>query len=166
MDIRFLILTVGGLGHVRPAPGTWGSMPPVVLAALLIALGLGPVEAPIVYNGVFLAVVVVFSLACAAFGDRAEARFWRKDPWQVVADETAGQSIALMLLPAAALATPAMTAFTLIYCFLAFRLFDIIKPFPAYRLQLLPGGWGILVDDLLAGVYAFVFVQAVARILL
>lgn len=166
MDIRFFLLTVGGLGHLRPAPGTWGSMPPVALAAVLIGAGFGPVEHPVLYHAVFISIVLVFSVACMAFGDRAEARFWRKDPWQVVADETAGQSISLMLLPAAAIATPALAAFTLVYCFLAFRLFDIIKPFPAHRLQTLPGGWGILIDDLLAGLYAFVFVQAVVRILL
>jgi phosphatidylglycerophosphatase A len=99
-------------------------------------------------------------------GDRAEARFLRKDPPEAVADETAGQCLALLFLPAASLAEPARAAFTLAYAFVAFRVLDIIKPFPARTLQGVPGGAGILLDDVVAGLYALALVQIPARVLL
>lgn len=162
----FLLVTTFGLGHMRPASGTWGSLPPVLLAGALIGAGLGPHAAPWVYHGALVAVFMVFSLACLVMGDRAEARFRRKDPGEVVADETAGQCLALMAIPGAALATPTGAGATLLGAFLAFRVLDIIKPWPARQVQRVPGGWGILLDDLFAGVYALVLVQAATRILL
>jgi len=151
-------VTVFGLGHLRPFPGTWGSLPPIVLGIVMVLVGLGPAETPWLFRLVMLAVAVVFSLACVVLGERAEARFHAKDPSQVVADETAGQALALALLPAAAAATPATGVFTIVLAFFAFRLFDITKPPPAGSLQRVPGGWGILLDDLFAGVYAAVLV--------
>lgn len=147
-------VTVFGLGHMRPFPGTWGSLPPVGLGIAMILVGLGPAETPWLFKGVMLAVAVVFSLACVVLGEQSEARYHGKDPSQVVADETAGQALALALLPASAAATPLMGVFTMILAFFAFRLFDITKPPPASQLQRVPGGWGILLDDLFAGVYA------------
>ncbi len=160
------LITTFGLGHVRPASGTWGSMPPVVLAAGLLLAGFGPHQQPWVYNGVLIAVLVVFAGACIVSGDEAEARFLNKDPSQVVADETAGQCIPLLFLPGAAFGSPMMSAFTLVYVFLCFRVLDIVKPWPANRIQSVPGGWGILLDDLVAGVYALVLVQLSTRLLL
>ena len=162
--LGFALVTTFGLGYLRPAPGTWGSMPPVLLAGALIAAGLGPVESPWVYHGVLAAVIVVFSLACVMMGDAAEARFLRKDPSNVVADETAGQAIALLALPAAGLPTGPRAVLTLLAAFLAFRLMDIVKPWPAGRIQAAPAGWGILLDDLLAGVYALALVQVGVRL--
>jgi phosphatidylglycerophosphatase A len=162
--IGFQLVTTFGLGYMRPASGTWGSMPPVVVAAALIWAGLGPHAAPWTYHLVLAGILVVFSLACLVMGDRAEARFLKKDPGQVVADETAGQCLSLAWLPASALATPGRAALTLLGAFVAFRAMDVIKPWPARQLQRLPGGWGILVDDLFAGLYAAVIVQIVARV--
>lgn len=164
--LRFRLLTTFGLGHMRPASGTWGSLPPPILAAGLIALGMGPAGSPVVYNGLLLLVLIVFSGACILYGDHAEARFGGKDPGQVVADETAAQCIPLMFLPAAAVATPLLAGFTLLYAFLCFRLLDIVKPWPARQIQETPGGWGILLDDLVAGVYALVLVQGASRLFL
>lgn len=176
MSPRLSLITVFGLGHLRPAPGTWGSLPPVAAAALMLAAGLGPDSVggaarwPWPEWAVFHAVLVVLCgagvLACVAQGDRAEARFHRKDPSEAVADETAGQCIALLFMPAAALATPALTAFTLVFSFLAFRAFDIFKPWPARQVQRVPGAWGIVLDDLVAGVYALALVQLAARLAL
>ncbi|MGP1273448.1 MAG: phosphatidylglycerophosphatase A family protein [Phycisphaerales bacterium] len=163
---RLPFLTVFGLGRIRPAPGTWGSMPPVVVAGVLIALGLGPQDAPAVYLLVLAAIMLFFSAACIAQGDMAEAVFGKKDHGNVVADETAGQCVTLMVLPAAALATPLLAAFTLVLCFLCFRAMDIVKPWPANGLQKWPAGWGVLVDDLLAGLYAALLVHACAAIAL
>ena len=163
---RLLLITTFGLGRLRPASGTWGSLPPVILAAGLIAVHFGPGEHPAVFNLVQVATILVFSWACFAHGDQAEALFGKKDPGQVVADETAGQAIALLFIPAAAVATPLAAAGTLLLAFLAFRFFDITKIPPAYKLQRLTGGWGILVDDLVAGLYAFGLVQIFTRLVL
>lgn len=159
----FALVTTFGLGYLRPASGTWGSMPPVLLAAGLIAGGAGPVESPWVYNGVMAAVIAVFSLACITMGDHAEVRFLRKDPGTVVADETAGQAIVLLALPTEGLLTTPRAALTLLGAFLVFRLMDIIKPPPARGIQRVPGGWGILLDDLVAGLYALIVVQLGVR---
>ncbi|MEI7656704.1 MAG: phosphatidylglycerophosphatase A [Phycisphaerae bacterium] len=156
-------ITTFGLGAMRPAPGTWGSLPPVVAAGLLWALECGPNQSPWLFNGVQATFLATFSIACIAQGDRAEAHFGRKDPSHVVADETAGQSLALMLLPPVAFADPMRAALTLAIAFLSFRILDIIKPWPARGLQRVPGGWGILIDDLIAGFYAAVATQLAVR---
>lgn len=161
------LVTTFGLGLRRPAPGTWGSLPPVLLAAILFFLGLGPdgtIVNWLVYNGVLLAIFIVFSTACVRYGDAAEARFGRKDPGQVCADETAGQCLALMFLPGYAVATDTSAAAMLLLAFFAFRIFDILKPWPAGRLQRIPGGWGVLIDDWAAGFYAAIVVQLVAHL--
>jgi phosphatidylglycerophosphatase A len=160
----FALVTTFGLGYMRPAPGTWGSMPPVLLAGALLAAGTGPREMPWLYNSVMAGVAVAFSLACVTMGDHAEARFLRKDPSNVVADETAGQAIALLALPGCGVLTGPRAAITLLAAFLAFRLMDILKPPPARGIQRMPGGWGILLDDLVAGVYALVIVQVGAAL--
>ena len=159
------LVTTFGLGHLRPASGTWGSLPPVILAAALIAAGLGPADAPIVFNGTLGAVLIIFTLACAAWGNQAEARFGKKDPSQVVADETAGQCIPLLLLPADSVATWPNAAVTLALAFLAFRAFDILKLWPAHQIQRLSGGWGIVLDDLVAGLQTMILIQIAARTL-
>lgn len=143
--------TTFGLGHLRPFPGTWGSLPPLVLGLIIIAI-MPDTAAWTVLRLVMLPVVVVFTLACVLLGDRAEARFGRKDPSQVVADETAGMALCLMLMPAV---TPGWgAAATLVMAFVFFRGMDIVKPWPAYGLQSAPSGWGVVLDDLAAGVQA------------
>lgn len=161
------LITTFGLGLMRPASGTWGSLPPVILAAASIALGFRPGDLPLgslLYHADLLAVLVIFSGACIVFGDAAEARFGKKDPGQVVADETAGQCIPLMLLPAAAVGDLRHAALTLALAFVSFRIFDILKLWPAGSLQRVPGGWGILLDDLIAGLQALLVVQLVTRL--
>ena len=84
------------------------------------------------------------ALTWAASG--AAAHWGLRDPGAVVVDEVAGQMVALALLP--------LSPATMAAGFLLFRLFDIVKPFPARRLESLPGGFGIMADDLAAGLYA------------
>ncbi len=148
-------ITTFGLGYCRPFPGTWGSIPTVLVAATLIALGQGPHQSPLIYLPVMLAILIFFSAACIMQGDRAEARFGKKDPSQVVADETAGQAIPLLWLPSVAFDKPLHAAATLFAAFVLFRLCDIIKPWPIRTVQRVPGGWGILIDDLMAGLLAW-----------
>jgi len=162
---KLLWITTFGLGHMRPASGTWGSMPTVVLAAGLIYFGFGPADSPVIYNAALIAWCVVFSIGCLVQGEAAEAKFGKKDPGQAVADETAGQAIALLFLPAHIEVSLQTLILTLGGAFVAFRVFDILKLWPARGLQKLPGGMGILIDDLIAGVQALLVVQLFARIL-
>ena len=172
MNIRLQLLTVFGLGHMRIASGTWGSMPAVGLAlGLVFVLGqreLTTFEHVVISVSIAL-VGLLFAIACVRFGQEGEQAFGKKDPRQIVADEMAGQSLALLALPWRALnnssdwwwnLTLAATAF------LAFRILDIIKPPPAYKIQKLKGGWGVLADDLVAGFYALIIVQLVGRLVM
>lgn len=155
---RLHLITGLGLGFMRPFPGTWGSLPPVVLAAILLVAG-APAWA---YNGSIALMFVVFSAACIFAGDRAEARFGRKDPSQVVADEVAGQCLPLLFLPAVAQGGIGPAGFTIFFAFFAFRVFDILKIWPARQIQVIPGGWGILLDDLVAGLQAWIVLRLVS----
>jgi phosphatidylglycerophosphatase A len=146
-----LALSSLGLGFLRPAPGSWGSLPPVALCALLILSNQHSLITP-----ALIILLVISCILCIAFGRYAESRFSRKDAAEVVIDETAGQSLTLLPLCIPAL-TPASTTAWLIAlaaAFLLFRIFDTLKPPPARRLESLPHGWGVLADDLMAGVYA------------
>ena len=147
----FQLLTVFGLGHLRPASGTWGSLPPVLLAGVLLAIGVG---SPVWY-ATLAGMLVLFAGACVVLGDQAEAR-WGKDPSNVVADEVAGMCVTLLLAPPALMHDPSRALIALIAGFLLFRCFDVFKEIapPAARLQHVRGGWGILLDDLVSGAYA------------
>lgn len=157
LDIPTLVLTSGGLGFLRPAPGTWGSMPPPAWAAAALLAGAAPAW---VAAGV-ATLLLVSSAACVLLGERAERRFGAKDAAEVVIDETAGVCLPVL----ASLALPGVASTDLSAratwaigamgaSFLLFRVFDILKPWPARRLERLHAGWGVLMDDLAAGAYA------------
>jgi phosphatidylglycerophosphatase A len=88
---------------------------------------------------------------------RAETILAKHDPGAVVVDEIAGQILTLAFVP--------MTPRTLLLGFVLFRALDILKPFPARRLESLPGGSGIMADDLMAGIYANLLLQGAAYFL-
>ena len=100
--------------------------------------------------GLWAALVVVVLVGIWA-SHRVEAVLERKDPGVIVIDEVAGMMVAVLLLP--------RTLGVLLCAFLLFRLFDIWKPFPAGEAQALRGGFGVMVDDLIAGVYALVLLM-------
>lgn len=147
------LLTTFGLGHLKPASGTWGSMPPVLVAGFLAASGITTPGLRSVYDIFMILTFVVFSAACVIWGSDAEAR-WKKDPGQVVADETAGQCVTLIMIPSVMLTSPLSAFLTILGAFLLFRAFDILKPWPAGAMQNIRGGWGILLDDWIAGFMA------------
>jgi phosphatidylglycerophosphatase A len=103
-----------------------------------------------------LAALVVVVLVGIWASHRVEAMLERKDPGVIVIDEVAGMMVAVLLLP--------RTLGVLVCAFFLFRLFDIWKPFPAGEAQALRGGFGVMVDDLIAGVYALVLIMG-ARML-
>jgi phosphatidylglycerophosphatase A len=136
------IATSLGAGYAPVAPGTFGSAAGLVLWALL-AKSVGPQAA---------AIVALFVLGSWS-GSIAERHFGRTDPGQVVADEVMGMLITLFLNPVNW--TGAAVGFFL------FRIADIIKPFPANRLERLHGGVGIMADDGMAAVYANLVLRAI-----
>ncbi len=136
----------------------------ILIAGLLMGFGVDPVSRAAWFNAALVLVLVLFAMACVADGDAAEARFLRKDPSSVTADETAGQVLPLLSLPTVAWDGNLRTLFTLGLAFVSFRVLDILKPWPANRLQRVPGGWGILLDDLMAGLYAALVVQVAVRV--
>jgi phosphatidylglycerophosphatase A len=138
------VATFFGAGLGKPGPGTWGSVAAVLLWAAF-AWGVHPTA-----NGllVFLLAGIALSLLLGVPAATIAAReSGRKDPGFVVIDEVAGQWIAL-------LGSPFDWRHGLIALVL-FRLFDITKPFPARQLERLPEGWGIVFDDVAAGLYAW-----------
>jgi phosphatidylglycerophosphatase A len=139
------IATCGGVGYFPVAPGTAGSAVGVVLVVALGRLPVGPAWRLVPLGA---AAVVVFFLGVWSAG-HAERFFNRVDPRFVVIDEVAGQMITF-------LARPDASWKWLLAGFVLFRLFDVLKPFPAGRAERLPGGWGIMTDDVVAGGYALV----------
>ena len=159
--MRRALLTVFGLGQLRPAPGTWGSA-----ATVILCLGVVWSGAPaVIVNTTLVIVAIFFSGVCIALGRWSETHFGREDPPQVVADEAAGQAVALLLLPWQ-MGADGSAAWNLVLAggaFAAFRFFDILKPPPINQVQRAPAGWGILLDDLLAGAAALGVMQLVVR---
>ena len=156
--MRKWIVTGLGTGHLPVAPGTWASA--AVAAVFLLAAWLSGGKGPVA-TGVMIAVAVMASAACAAWGGLAERTFGKKDPHQCTIDEWAGQAVAFCFLPLGG--GPNRLLAVAAVGFLLFRLFDIVKLLPARRLERLPGGWGVLADDLVAGLYANVAAQLILR---
>jgi phosphatidylglycerophosphatase A len=136
------IATAGGAGYCPIAPGTAGSLVGVAVVAGLAQLPLSRAGSIAVLAAASL---VLFALGVWSGGE-AEKYFGRVDPGQVVVDEVVGQMLTFLLFPHA-------TWKWLAVGFLLFRAFDIVKPFPARQAERFPGGWGIMVDDVVAGLY-------------
>lgn len=145
MRLKLLLSTGLGAGYFPVAPGTVGS-----LVGLLLLWGLHAAGGMIAALAGWLLVTLLGFWAAGA----AEKHFARRDPRPVVIDEISGQMLALLFLPPSPL--------TLVAGFLVFRLLDILKPYPAGRLEALPGGAGIMADDLAAAVYTNLLVRALA----
>ncbi len=145
--MKRLFTSCFGLGWLPVAPGTWGSMPPTAIFALLSYLD---VSAMLMLS-VMAALVAAGSIVCVKYAPALIAATGKTDPPEVVADEFAGQAVTFLAI--AAVPTGQIWA-TALLGFLLFRLFDILKPWPIRSLEKFPEGWGVLLDDLLAGVYA------------
>jgi phosphatidylglycerophosphatase A len=187
----YALATVLGIGYLKPAPGTWGS-----LAGLLFAVICHPfswyffvghgmkssmgIDPRLLSGSPGTALLLIPTIAAwavvALLGVRSSAQVASfanvKDPQYVVIDEVSGVHLGLILAlaplgePASLLNSSDAAAFALytgmsilnwrflLAGFVLFRIFDITKPFPCRRLENLPGGWGIMADDWMAGVYA------------
>jgi phosphatidylglycerophosphatase A len=134
-SVALACATVLGVGYVPVAPGTFGS------AAGLLVWWVWPAS-PVVQAAVIVALFAIGSWS----GTVAERHFGRTDPGQVVIDEVMGMLMTLFLNPVGWIGA--------LGAFLLFRIADVIKPYPANRLEGLPGGAGVMADDAMAAVYA------------
>jgi len=161
--VSLLLATWFGLGCLPKAPGTWGSIGAMALAFLMAwansrnsAAGLSsPASENFWTSGLLpgygeIAITVMIAVIGVVVAGRAAHYSQIKDPQWVVIDEVSGQLLTYYLffwvLP--------LNWKSWLLGFILFRAFDIWKPFPARQLEHLPGGWGIMADDWMAGIYA------------
>ena len=204
--LALAIATVFGIGYIRKAPGTFGSLAGVATAFLSAIFFLHPRSVrdilslhpladailretlfgapgtnihnaalvyPLFITGVLLLLLSILGVWSAS---RVSSYERTEDPQHVVIDEVAGQHLTL-LLPLLPIGLPHLTAHLdfsqyaiffalslanwkyLLLGFILFRVFDIWKPWPVRRLEKLPGGWGIMADDWMAGLYAAILLR-------
>ncbi len=143
-----MIATGLGLGYLPKAPGTWGSLLGIPIHLLLIQLSTKN-------YAIALAAIIVVGVLVAGM---AEKIMDHRDPGLIVIDEVIGMLITLIGSPAKPL--------VLLAGFILFRIFDIAKPFPIRLIdRRFNGGIGIVMDDMLAGIFALVVLQAICRIM-
>jgi phosphatidylglycerophosphatase A len=144
------VATLFGIGRLKPGPGTWGSLATVLAWALVSSR---------IQAASRTSTTIIAAAAVTLIGIPAATRVARaaglKDPQFVVIDEVAGQLVALIAVP--------LAWKTFLAGFILFRVFDMWKPFPIRRLERLPEGIGIVVDDLGAGVYALIVMHLLLR---
>jgi phosphatidylglycerophosphatase A len=155
-DYLALSIATCGVGYLPLMPGTFGSL--VGIAIFLIFTQVSTASS-------LFAVVLVSTLVITFSGiwaaTRTEKLSGRKDPGKVVVDEVAGQMLAL--LPLTLFSVQPLTR-GVIVSFIFFRLFDIVKPYPAGRFERFRGGFGIMCDDLMAGAYAAVVTSVIIAV--
>ena len=149
--MKRLLTSCFGLGWLPVAPGSWGSLPSAIIFGLACYFG----RSAAIPVSLMVALIIAGSFVCVKFSHAAVAATGNKDPNEVVADEVAGQALTFLAMPLlmADVSGRQIVSIVVLGYFL-FRLFDTVKPWPSYRLEELPAGWGILADDLMAGVYA------------
>lgn len=131
-----------GSGLAPFAPGTMGTLVGVVICLLCLPLP-WPMR---------LLIVIALSALSIYVSGRAEKIYQKKDDQRIVIDEIIGFQITMLPV--------AITILHLCVGFVLFRIFDILKPFPINNLQRLPGGWGVVIDDVAAGIYVGVILFA------
>jgi len=152
-NAKIALATAFWFGNSPLIPGTVGTIPAVVIFVLVCWW------VPQAFESLVLAILLLLAcVGCVGLGPWAEKHWGRKDPRNFVLDEVAGFWLTVLLF-----GLPSM-GLTIFWAFLATRIFDIIKPPPAARLQILPAGWGILVDDLIASLYAALSLHVTSRL--
>lgn len=142
----WVVGTFFGTGFGRPGPGTWASVATTLLWGGLARYA-DPASRPL-YATVTAVVITLIGIPAAT---RVARALGKGDPSQVVIDEAAGQMIAFIAVP--------LNWRCLVAGLILFRVFDIAKPFPLRRLERLPEGTGIMLDDVGAGLYALAVMQ-------
>lgn len=140
-----LIASVFGIGYIRKGGGTVAAAFAVLIWWLLFA-----------DHGTFFALQLAVTAAVTALGiwvGNIVEQDWGKDSYRVVIDEVAGMFVSLLFIP--------VDWKWLLAGFILFRFFDIAKPLYIRRMEVLKGGWGVMLDDVLAGVYANIILQLI-----
>ena len=140
---HILIGTAMGLGFSPIAPGTAGALGGCLIALLLMQYAVFPVLT-------LISLIVLFFFVGVYSSGQLE-KYWGKDPSKVVIDEVVGMWIAMLMIPSGWMYTLA--------AFILFRFFDIYKPLFIRKAENLKGGWGIMTDDVVAGMYANALIQ-------
>jgi phosphatidylglycerophosphatase A len=153
------LVTFGGAGMSPIAPGTAGSL---LATVLLFGLRQWPILSAGAWQGALVVALITTSVVSVALGPWAIGYFGRKDPGPFVLDEVAGIALTLCFQPMIGW----RGLWTFAAAFAAFRVFDVLKPWPCPKLERLPAGWGILTDDLAAAVYANIVCQLLWRVLM
>jgi len=143
--MKFISKTVAtffGVGYLPLAPGTWASMIIVVLYKLCLHKLSWPL---------YLLILFFFFLAGTFASTNYSSELNDKDPRKIVVDEAVGQMLVLFRMKEGWL--------LLLASFLIFRFFDVVKIYPIKKAEALPQGWGIMMDDIIAAVYAGIIVH-------
>jgi phosphatidylglycerophosphatase A len=154
------VVTGGGVGFLRPAPGSWGTCPPALLFLLMLVV---PIADP-TRSLLLLAFGLVASVLLVMYGKWAAAYFREPDPGSVILDEYAGFAVTVAFMPMPQWCNNHGTLGLFVFTaglYILFRLTDTLKLPPANYLERLPWGWGILCDDLAAGLQANLIAQLI-----
>ncbi|MFA5863368.1 MAG: phosphatidylglycerophosphatase A [Phycisphaerae bacterium] len=159
--IKKLLVSFLGSGYLPAVPGTWGSLAAAVIYLLLANSRLGKSH-PTLWI-VTAGLTVLATVIGIALGKWATRHYHSEDPKPFVLDEVAGMWLSLLVIP---FDNRGALFLMVAVQFILFRLFDIIKPTPARQAEDLPFGWGIVIDDLVAGVYANICGQIIFCLIL
>lgn len=145
--IAIIIATFFYVGRIPLAPGTWGTVAAIPLYYLISISGI-----PYYF---YILLTLIFILVSVWAAGVTEKVYRMTDPGFIVADEVCGYLVTMILVPP--------TVKNIILGFVLFRIFDIIKPPPSRQMERLQGGWGVVMDDVLAGVYACIILHVLTR---
>ena len=148
VELSEWLATCFKIGHLPIAPGTWGSLAAVIGWWLWLQY-LDPLVFIVLIITIFIIGVFATNIIIDHTGE--------KDPSRVVIDEMAGQWLGLLMLPEGMLYIAG--------AFILFRFLDILKPWPIRQLEQFPNGWGVMLDDMLAGLLTLCLIQCVSRLL-
>ncbi len=142
---KFLaLLTATGLysGYLRPFSGTWGTIPAWLIGYYLIQ-----------GDNLWMIAATLIAFVLSVWSAGEAEKYFGHDGKSIVIDEWAGMFVTFLFLPYSLLSYG--------IAFVAFRVFDVLKLYPAAQFENLPGGWGVTMDDIAAGVHANIFTQLV-----
>jgi len=146
--VGVFLATCAYVGYLPIAPGTWGSAAALVIYYVIRRQASSAIE---------LSAIAVIGVVGVWSATEAERHFGRVDPGPVVIDEVVGMLMTLALHP--------VTIAGALVGFVVFRILDVIKPWPARQLEDLPVGFGIVLDDAMAGVYGNLLLWGLALLL-
>ena len=149
VELSEWLATCFKIGHLPIAPGTWGSLTAIIGWWLWLQY-----LDPLVF---IVLIIVIFTIGVIATNTIID-HTGEKDPSRVIIDEVAGQWLGLLILPNGML--------YIVGAFVLFRFLDIFKPWPIRQMEQFPKGWGIMLDDTLAGLLTLGLIQVVSRLLI